>query len=836
MKLHRKIYWFLFLLSSLSAQITATQRDSLWEVWNNSRLPDTSRLQALETLIREVYLYSNPDSAILLAQAEYAFAKSKRLLKYIGQAYNFMGIAYWFQGNSKKTIHYFEKSLEIFTQNKDYSGIGNALNNLGIVYYNQGNWKKAIAYYSKSLEIQKKIKYHEGIANALLNIGNIYYTQGDLVQAENYYLESLRYVRKNNLLPQMARNYNNLGNLYLAQGKLEKAIEHYSRSLETYKKLGNKQGMASVLGNIAGLYKQQKDYKQAMESYLQAMQIGEELGDKRLVADHWSGIGTLYSLEKKYDKALEAYDKSLKLYKEVKYPDGEVFVLFNIGDIYLTKGDLAQAKKYFEKSLPIAKQISDKNAMALIFLGLGKVSMQQHNLSEAVRLARKSLKLSRETGDIDNIRLASEVLYRIYKKLGDSDRALAMYELYIRMRDSLQNEQNIKATARLQAKLEYEKEREIEEAKHKAELEQQKLRVQKQKIVLISVSSLLGLLFIFLFLLFNRYKVIKQKNKIILTQNVELEQQKEELQAINEALKAKHEEVLQQSEELKRLNELLTEQKQQIESKNRNIIASIEYAYRLQKTLIEASDVFRQNLPPHFLIFLPKDIVSGDFYWIYKTPNYAYAAVADCTGHGVPGALISILGMEFLNQIMEKHEEPPPDFVLNLLREKFVERFHSKHSQEVHRDGMDISLIRMQGQNIEFAAANNPLYILTRNKEHYPSEFITSEFSEDNETYILQINADRKSIGYSEELTPFSLKKLNVHPQDEIFLLSDGFPDQFGGKKHKKLKRKNLKRLLLQLYDIPVNEQEVFLRNFLTRWKGDAKQTDDITVMGIRIS
>ncbi len=299
-------------------------------------------------------------------------------------------------------------------------------------------------------------------------------------------------------------------------------------------------------------------------------------------------------------------------------------------------------------------------------------------------------------------------------------------------------------------------------------------------------------------------------------------------------LEHQNEEIKQQAEELKALTEALRDQKEVIETKNKEILASIRYAYRIQKTLIQASDVFRKFLPPHYLVFLPRDILSGDFYWIYKTHKATYVAVADCTGHGVPGALISILGMEFLNQIIKTNQDINPDEMLNILREKIIERLFPD-KREGHKDGMDISLVKIIDKKIMWAGANNPLYIVTQNQNSKNSLQNNVKLLEEEENIaVFQLDPDKQPIAHYEKLEPFTLHTVELNSEDEIILLSDGLQDQFGGKRNKKFGKRNLRRMFIKLYHTPIQQRENKIIQVIREWQGANEQLDDITIMGIK--
>ncbi len=787
------------------------------------------------------FYYKNAfDSALFYYRQSLEKSEKENNKLGIFKAYNSLGVLYRRMGSLKEATEYYQKALKIAEELDDSELKARTYNNLGIVYINTGELKKAEKFYQKAIRIYQAADNKQKLANCYNNLGLVYAYQGDLKKAEEKYESAAQIFVELNMLPQAAKSYNNLALIYQNQGNYFKAVDFYYKALRIYEKNGDREGKAVIYNNLGNIYIQQKDFKNAEKYYEKALKLYKQLQDAEGIGEVYNNLGNVFYEKNKLEKSLEYYQKALGIFQKANNRKYIPVTLNNIADVLTAQQKIKEARKYYLQALRLAKELNLLTSQAVSLKGIGKSYISNREWNKGYHYLKQAEKLAEKTGDIELQRDIAQLLTDYYYYVKNYKRALEYQHLYYRLSDSISNKKYKELLLSRDLKLQYEKEKEIQNARHQAELEKQKLiakqEQEKQRIVIFSIASVLLLLFVFFVVILNRYKTIRKQNRIITTQKAELEQQAEELRVINENLKAKNEEIQQQSEELRILNEMLTRQKAEIEQKNKDIMASIQYAYRLQKTLIDASNVFREYLPPHFLFFFPKDILSGDFYWIYKTDEYDYVAVADCTGHGVPGALISILGMEFLNQIMEKYDAPAPNVILDVLRQKFIERFYSGSGAEKHRDGMDISLIRIRGNTLEFAAANNPLYIITKNPKFYPEDLITSEFSEDEEIYILQINADKTPIGYYETLVPFSLKTLEIQPDDEIVLLSDGFQDQFGGHRGKKLGRKNLKRILLKIYSLPTEEQYNFLANFLNNWKNENVQTDDITVFGLKVS
>jgi serine phosphatase RsbU (regulator of sigma subunit) len=298
--------------------------------------------------------------------------------------------------------------------------------------------------------------------------------------------------------------------------------------------------------------------------------------------------------------------------------------------------------------------------------------------------------------------------------------------------------------------------------------------IQKQKTISYSTVIILLIALIFTGLLYNRFKIIKQQKQIIENQNLLLEE------------------------------------------KNKNIEESIRYARHVQSGFLPKENIFSKYFTDYYLIFLPRDIVSGDFYFAYPVNEGLYVGVADCTGHGVPGAMMSMLCHDLLIQCIKDASVNSPEIILNMAKKRISTRMDENHSL---RDGMDISLIFIPENRkyIKYAGANRPLWI-KRNKE------------------LLIFTPDKHSIGYSEMEVNFTLQEIELQKSDILYMFSDGITDQFHHLNGKKITTKKLKEFIISLPDdINVIEEKKQLENYFLDWKGHAEQTDDVCFLSLRI-
>lgn len=257
-------------------------------------------------------------------------------------------------------------------------------------------------------------------------------------------------------------------------------------------------------------------------------------------------------------------------------------------------------------------------------------------------------------------------------------------------------------------------------------------------------------------------------------------------------------------------------QKVIIEEKQKEITDSISFAKRIQIAILPPENYWKKHLPESFVMYQPKDIVSGDFYWLENVNDLVLFAAADCTGHGVSGAMVSVVCSNALNRSVKEFGITEPDKILGKTRELVLETF-AKSESDI-KDGMDISLcaLNINTRELKWSGANNPLWYIRENE-------------------LNEIKGDKQPIGKNDNPKPFSLHTVQLQKQDTIYIFTDGYADQFGGEKNKKFMYKSLKNLLTEIYQEPFDVQKKILQQKFVSWKGNIEQTDDVLIIGLRI-
>ncbi len=259
--------------------------------------------------------------------------------------------------------------------------------------------------------------------------------------------------------------------------------------------------------------------------------------------------------------------------------------------------------------------------------------------------------------------------------------------------------------------------------------------------------------------------------------------------------------------------------KHKFEKQKKELTQSLKYASYIQKALLPDKSELEKLFPEHFLLYIPKDIVSGDFYWVSKKKHYLFVALADCTGHGVPGAFLSILGISFLNQIVDRDETVIPSGVLNKLREYVMKSLKQTGEDNEQKDGIDMSFCKIDTSSglLQYAGAFNPIYIIK------------------NSHRLVEIPGDKMPIGIAaEEETSFRNHEVKLQEGDMVYLFSDGYVDQFGGSEGKKYKYRPFRNLLLNVCKLSMDKQKIALIDNIHAWKGDLSQLDDMSIFGFR--
>ncbi|MBS1637929.1 MAG: tetratricopeptide repeat protein [Bacteroidetes bacterium] len=657
--------------------------------------------------------------------------------------------------------------------------------------YSFSNLDSSLKYGQRAIDLSKRIGDNKRLVVAYRRIGIAFINKADYQNALYYEKLSYDLASKINFKKGMASALNNFSVIYLNMSDYSQAINYSIRTRQLYEELKDSTNLFQVYYNLGMLFRNIRDYDKAKENVSRSLLIASIQKKPTQKSFALSAIASLMVKQAQYDSAFVYFNKALDLFGAEKNMYGLIETDINLGNLFSVKGEHRKALTYFMHAWELNKTYNNQSSESNIY---GNLSVSYLNLKKndsAIFYGKQSYNLSKRIHDLGELTYVTKVLSDAYHEKQDEPSAYKFLLEHLALKDSLMNSEKEKEITQKQMRFEYEKRiiadsvmfQEQQKANlHKIQLADAKLKQEKT----FRYALILGIVLIIVFFVFlyNRFTVIKEKNKIIQLQHTQV-----------------------------------TEQKNIIELKNKEVTDSINYAQRIQQAVLTGDDIWEKISADYFILFMPKDIVSGDFYWSYITEQgLAVFAAIDCTGHGVPGGFMSMLGNSFLNEIViEKHIETPGD-ILTALRAKVIKAFEQKGITE-QKDGMDMALCTWNPatRELQYAGANNPLWIIENNE-------------------LRELKADKFPIGvYDGAGERFNTQKVALNPGACIYMTSDGYPDQFGGPKGKKFKYRQLEEQLLEIHHLPMKEQKEILATRFMDWKADLEQVDDVLIVGIAL-
>lgn len=665
--------------------------------------------------------------------------------------------------------------LAISTKLKFKKGRAYALLYLGTIKSMDAEKNKAIDYVRESLKIMQEIKEHAGIARCFFDLGQL---TGQLVRHD----EAIAYYQKAILEYEELKDTSNIslslmriGTIYEHIGNYEQSLNYYFKTLHYAEAVNDRNRICQTYICIGIVFYQQSKFNEAIVNMNKALVAGgSDISKQNLVYIN-NNLAISYAGLKNNTEALKYQFKTLKLAEELKDDMGYVMSCGNIGNMYTELKNPQEGLNYYLKAIERGEKINYGVGLTFSYNGIGSCYLELKQPERAISYYLKALHTAKQVGYKSEVRTAYSHLSYVYEKQKDFKKALEYHRLYGSLKDSILNEESLKQTSELNVRYETDKKaKEIQLLTKDQELKDKALKEQR----LIRIGLLVGLVLLFAlsFVLLNRYW-FKQ-----------------------------------------RANRTLQKQKQEIYQKNILITDSIDYAKTIQEAILPDEDKLTTIFPEHFIMYKPKAIVSGDFYWIGKKGDEIICAVADCTGHGVPGAFMSLLGFNILENVIAQEAAMNPGSILTALNQEIVIRF-SKNQQSAEY-GMDIAIVSINPsiQQFQYAGAKNAVYHIRENTLH-------------------EIKADKFSTGTVSKdhtMLTFTNHSSDFKKGDMIYLFSDGFPDQKGGPEKKKFMYQPFKNLLVSISTLPVQEQKKIVEETITNWIGAGEQMDDILVMGIR--
>ena len=588
---------------------------------------------------------------------------------------------------------------------------------------------------------------------------------------------------KNNSVFHRIRSYTNLGVAYTRLFQFNDALNCYLNARDIIEKNG-RTGVSPLLGQIGYIYLRLNRKKEAYKYFKQQEELSLKEENYKAYLSCIVNLSDYFNTLNELDSTIIILNKGLIMSRKLGYHDNEVIILDNIANAYYAKAIdtdnkalFRHAQLYADTALTHHYKDKDSSAIFYIYGLMGALNMDMGNYAKAENYYNQYISYSKRTKDIINLKIGIDECSRLFAIQGKFDLAYQYRLMYDSINKLYIDEETNKQVEELNTRYQTQKK----------EQQNQLLSVsnEKKQLAIYCASGACVLLGGLVLLVFRSSRQKQRANILIRKQKEEVEKHRGEIGL----------------------------QKEVIEEKQKEILDSIHYAKRIQNAVITSNEYLLQHLKDFFVLYLPKDIVSGDFYWATEKNNKFYLAVCDSTGHGVPGAFMSLLNIGFLREAINEQSIEEPHKVFDYVRQRLIESI----SREEQKDGFDgvLLCIDKTSGSITYAAAHNGPVVISANK-------------------LLSLPYDKMPVGKGERQQPFSLHTINVVANDRIFLFTDGFADQFGGPKGKKFMGKQLDELLLSTSLLEINKQEVSLNRQFEDWKGSLEQVDDVLVIGVR--
>lgn len=647
------------------------------------------------------------------------------------------------------------------------------LSDLWSLYAEKSNYSKSKDCLMESLQIALSRNDSLLITASHSNLGGLY-SQIDLKEKAIFHLkEASRFINTRKSANEAGKLYGRLGNFYLFNTYYNEAADSYQKAISFFKTANNLKGIIIATQNLGVIEKRRKNFDKAIAYYNQALKSYESISYSIGVGQCLANIGNLYSEKSQFGKALEYLDDALKLFKKNKQTIDEMLCYAEIADIYNKQKDYSNALTTINKAVVYLDSFSENESTKL------EVLYQLHTTNKNIGnigLAYKYLLEYQSLSDTINVRSSNHKLetLKIQYEVEQKDRDLKLLTTENALKDSMLKRKSL---------------------------------FQVFYLVTIGLSAVV---IITLFILFRLKKkanwVLVDKNRAILQQKEEIEAQREEIEAQRDGLEIQRSIAIGQRDEITR--------------QKKNITDSITYAKHIQTAMLPNEHEISQVIPDSFVFFNPLDIVSGDFYWVNSSNGQSVLAVADCTGHGVPGAFMSVMGINFLNAIVIEQGIVDPGEVLTRLNHQVITTLSHADTNMQDKDGMDISLccIDRSKMVMSYSCAKNRI-IVCRGKE------------------LFQFDAGKYSIGKSPfiEKIEFVTSDFSIQKGDMIYLMTDGFVDQFGGPNRLKFLTSRFKKLILEIAHLEPGNQKKILEKTIAEWQGNYPQIDDMLIVGVRV-
>ncbi len=747
-----------------------------------------------------IWISEYENSMTNLFEAKNYFNKTNNTDYYAKVCYS-LGSCYYYLSNFDDSLKWFWHSLDLYTQSNDFMGQAEANNGIGSVMQETGQFEESVETLKKGYALLKKGPNDSVKARIIHGLGEATYQLGDYRRSELYFLMGIKLCKTKKFDQVLVFCNEGLAKIYLKEENFTKARLHLKTAISVATELKFKIGLASNLFLYGQLHLKNNTDKRALKYFYDAIEIAEEIGNISVRAMFHETMAEFY--EKKEKLALAIYH----LKEHTKFVDTlnsqkhglhlrSLRIKINMervekeNEIYKIRNkELDYRAKHLKKSNQRIETIAD----------LGQKIASKLDLEELLNLIYNQI----------NKLMTADILY-----IGilDEKTQIINFPFYIRDKERIHGVQVAMSNSGKFTVWCIKNEKELvlndfgTEASEYITLTEHQYKDRLPHSVLIIPIKI-------------QDKTIGVIGVHSYKKNSFTDDKIDVLKALGAYISI----ALENASVYKRVNDLYS----LIENKNKEILDSINYSKRLQQAILPSNNTINSYFQDSFVFYRPKDIVAGDFYWINTSSDALIFAVADCTGHGVPGAITSVVCSNALSRVIHEYHITEPSQILNKTRELVIDTF--QHSGQNVRDGMDIALCLFKENKIVFSGANSPLWLIRKNQSNGAGT------AKDNELSLIELASNKQPIGLYEKMKDFDQTEFDVQKGDIIYFFTDGFVDQFGGKKGKKFMKKNFKALLLSIAHRSMPEQNELISNEFEKWKGMYEQVDDICVVGIKI-
>lgn len=725
---------------------------------------------------------------------------------WLSNYYNYLS-----EHSEKKKDHYFNKRVQFvntllnkYDLKKYPETYMDIYFGLAVIHQNHLKTPEAVRYYLEIAKFADSLRYYDRAIEYYNNLGFTYFADGNFGSAQRYYFLSLKCTEKfpadsftvserhKDRIGNKGITLANIANVLYLQKNYQQAVDYFKKSLPYFIDAGAHEFLCSMVARVGNIYANMNQLDSAEAYLLKEKKLTSLLSDKNQLIKHDIRIKSLkafiHSQKKQYREAIVLAQEAVRLSEQLGDVNGTSQAYESLGNYYVLNNEVHKGILYYNKQLGFRSNWKGwrEKTLSKIYVNKAKAFIKLKNADSAIYCLQEAKTLVEKV----NVKLEMNAVYQnlaeAYILANNMPEAVTYLKKHIQYKDSITGDQVTQQVTSIALKYEEDVKLLAEKTiREKQRLESEKKieeQAQQRRILMIVVVSVSLLVVVAGFSIFK----IKKANVLLKEQKQEIEEQRN----------------------------LVTHQKHVVEEKNKEITDSIQYAKRIQTALIHTQPHLEGNFKDHFVFFKPKDIVSGDFYWSALQNEHLYVAACDCTGHGVPGAFMSLLNISFLNEAIIQKKLIEPNKVFDFVKQNLVTNL----SFDGSKDGMDACLLHVNKntKTITYSAANNKPVIIR-----------------DNE--LIELPCDKMPVGKSYSENNFTLYTIDYMANDILYLFTDGYKDQFGGKENKKLNSKMFKKLLLEFSRFDFATQKEKIKDFFNEWRGNVEQTDDVCVIGLKL-